>query len=244
MPSPNDLLIALNAAPGLGRAVCCRLAQTLECWRAGRLDRPGSGSAGAALAGAVGVPAEAVERARELAPRAAKLAAAERRAARRAGARLVTLLDTDYPERLRHLALPPAVLYLRGELPPGPAVAIVGSRNADPYGLEAAGLFAGALAAAGVVVVSGFARGVDAAAHQGALAGGGPTVAVLGCGVDVVYPVEHRALAAEVAGQGALVSELPCGTLPRPHHFPVRNRIIAALGLGTLVIQARRGRAR
>ena len=118
-----------------------------NAWRAGspRIV-PEVGSAGAALAGAVGVPAEAVERARELAPRAAKLAAAERRAARRAGARLVTLLDTDYPERLRHLALPPAVLYLRGELPPGPAVAIVGSRNADPYGLEAAGLFARALA--------------------------------------------------------------------------------------------------
>ena len=237
MPSPNDLLIALNAAPGLGRAVTCRLAQTLETWS---LGRPGSRTAGgaAALAGEAGVPAEAVERARALAPQAAKLAAAERRAARRAGARLVTLLDPDYPEPLRHLALPPPVLYLCGELSPGPAVAIVGSRNADPYGLEAAGLFARALAAAGVVVVSGFARGVDAAAHRGALAGGGPTVAVLGCGVDVVYPVEHRALAAEVAGRGALVSELPCGTLPRPFNFPVRNRIIAALALGTLVIQA------
>ena len=234
MPSPDDLLIALNSAPGLGRAAACRLAQAVERWRPGRR----AGGSAAVLAGELGVPAEAVERARALALWAAELAAAERRAARRAGGRLVTVRDADYPERLRHLALPPPVLYLRSELPPGPAVAIVGSRNADPYGLEAAGLFARALAAAGVVVVSGFARGVDAAAHEGALAGGGYTVAVLGCGVDIVYPVEHRALAAEVAGRGALVSELPCGTLPRPFNFPVRNRIIAALALGTLVIQA------
>jgi DNA processing protein len=229
-PPPSDLLLALNAAPGLGRAVACRLALNLEHWR-------GGGSA-AGAAGELGVPIEAVERARAVARRAGPLAAEERRAVERAGARPITLVDADYPDRLRHLALPPPVLYLRGELPPGPAVAIVGSRNADPYGREAASLFARALAAAGVAVVSGFARGIDAAAHRGALAGGGPTVAVLGCGVDVVYPKAHRELAAEVAAGGALLSELPCGSQPRPWNFPVRNRIIAALADGTLVVQA------
>lgn len=240
MPSAADLLIALNAAPDLGRAAACRLAQTAECWSHGSHGCPGRSRrrSAAAVGAELGVPAAAVEQARALAPEAARLAAAERRAARRAGARLLTLADDDYPARLRQLSLPPPVLYLRGELPAGPAIAIVGSRNADPYGLEAAGLFARALAAAGVAVVSGFARGVDAAAHVGALAGGGPTVAVLGCGVDVVYPRAHRALAAEVAARGALVSELPCGTQPRPFNFPVRNRIIAALAEGTLVVQA------
>jgi DNA processing protein len=150
----------------------------------------------------------------------------------------VTLLDGDYPERLRQLALPPPVLYLRGALPAAPAVAVVGSRNADPYGVEVATLFARSLAAAGVVVVSGFARGVDAAAHRGALAGGGSTVAVLGCGVDVAYPRGHGKLGAEVAARGALLSELPCGAPPLAHHFPVRNRIIAALAEGTLVVEA------
>src|SRR5262249_33077121 len=122
---------------------------------------------------------------------------------------------------------------------PGPVVAIVGSRHPTSYGREAAWVFARDLARAGVVVVSGFARGVDAAAHRGALAGGGSPVAVLGCGVDYPYPADHHpALAGEVAAQGALVSELPVGAPPKKLHFPVRNRVIAALARATLVVEA------
>jgi DNA processing protein len=175
---------------------------------------------------------------------AGRLAAPEARSAERAGGRLVTRLDPDYPQRLLQLSLPPPVLYVRGALDLGweaagrPAVAIVGSRAADRYGLEVANLFGRSLAGAGAVVVSGFARGVDAAAHRGALAGGGDTLAVLGCGLDVAYPWGHRKLGDEVAGHGALVTEFPCGVEPRGWHFPVRNRIIAALADAALVVQA------
>jgi DNA processing protein len=131
------------------------------------------------------------------------------------------------------------VLAVRGEIPAGPAVAMVGSRKADPYGKEVAELFARALAEAGVTVVSGFARGVDAAAHRGALSTpGGRTVAVLGCGLGIDYPSGHAALGKEIAARGALVSEFPCDAGPRSWHFPVRNRVIAALAAGTLVVQA------
>jgi DNA processing protein len=133
------------------------------------------------------------------------------------------------------------VLYVQGDLPDvlSGAVAIVGSRKADAYGLEAAALFAGGLAAAGVPVVSGFARGIDAAAHRAALAAGGETVAVLGCGLGVDYPRGHRPLGLEIAAGGCLVTEFPCGLAPRTWHFPVRNRLIAALAEGgILVVQA------
>jgi DNA processing protein len=133
------------------------------------------------------------------------------------------------------------VITVRGELPDGPAVAIVGSRRADAYGREAAELFARSLAAAGVTIVSGFARGIDAAAHRSALATpGGRTIAVLGCGLAVDYPKGHGPLAAEIAaaGRGAVVSEFPCRLIPRAWHFPLRNRSIAALAAGTLVVQA------
>jgi DNA processing protein len=172
---------------------------------------------------------------------AAETAAREIAAAERLGGRLVTLADEGYPPALSQLAPPPPVLYLRGlrgELPAGPAVAIVGSRRADAYGREAAELFARSLAAAGVTVVSGFARGIDAAAHRGALAAGGPTVAVLGCGLGMDYPKGHGGLGDEIAARGALVTEFPCGLLPRAWHFPLRNRSIAALAAGTLVVQA------
>jgi DNA processing protein len=231
--SRRDLLIALNADLDLARAAVCRLAQTLDRWHRRRRAEPER------LGAELGVPAAAVERALAAACDAGRRAAAEQARAERAGARIVTCHEAAYPPLLRHLPLPPAVLYVRGALPDGPALAIVGSRRAGPYGLEAATLFARALAAAGVAVVSGFARGVDAAAHRGALAAGGVTVAVLGCGVDVDYPRGHRRLgAALVAGGGAVVSELPCGAEPRAWNFPVRNRIIAALALGTLVVEA------
>ncbi len=230
--SRRDLLIAINADLDLGRAAVCRLARSLDRWRRSRPADPGR------LGADLGVPAAAMARALAAARDAAGAAERERGRAERAGARIVTCLDAAYPPLLRHLELPPAVLYVRGALPDGPSLAIVGSRRPSPYGLEAAELFARGAAAAGVTVVSGFAHGIDAAAHRGALAAGGATVAVLGCGVDVDYPRGHRRLGEAAAERGALVSELPCGAGPRAWNFPVRNRIIAALALGTLVVEA------
>jgi DNA processing protein len=118
------------------------------------------------------------------------------------------------------------------------AIAIVGSRRATTYGLHAAEQLAGALAARGVTVVSGLARGIDTAAHRGALDSGGRTIAVLGSGIDVLYPPENRALALEIEAQGALVSQFAPGTAPRPWNFPARNRILAGLALGVVVVEA------
>ena len=156
------------------------------------------------------------------------------------GARLVLLEDAEYPPSLRAIDLPPPFLLVRGGLSreDGLAVAIVGSRRGTPYGLGVAERLAGDLGARGVTVVSGLARGVDTAAHRGALGAGGRTLAVLGSGVDVVYPPENRRLAAEVAGAGAVVSQFPMGTPPLPYHFPARNRVIAGLTLGTVVVEA------
>jgi DNA processing protein len=165
---------------------------------------------------------------------------AQAAAAARCDARLVLVGDGEYPAALRAVELPPPFLLVRGELrrEDGLAVAIVGSRRATPYGLRMAERLAGDLAARGVTVVSGLARGVDTAAHRGALGAGGRTVAVLGSGVDVVYPSENRRLAAEIAAAGATVSQFPMGTAPLPHHFPARNRVIAGLTLGTVVAEA------
>jgi DNA processing protein len=161
-------------------------------------------------------------------------------AAARCGARLVLVGDAEYPASLRAVDLPPPFLLLRGALSreDGLSVAIVGSRQASAYGLRAAERLGADLGARGVTVVSGLARGVDTAAHRGTLGVDGRTVAVLGSGVDVVYPPENRRLAAEVAGAGAVISQFPMGTPPLPHHFPARNRVIAGLTLGTVVVEA------
>ncbi|HZF09545.1 MAG TPA: DNA-processing protein DprA [Thermoanaerobaculia bacterium] len=229
----RDLLLALTATPTLSRAAVCRLAAELDRWT-GR-DLPADPARRAAE---LGVPPVQLARALAILPQAGTLARREEERTERLGAHLLTRLDPGYPDLLHQLALAPPVLYVKGHLPAGPAVAIVGSRRADAYGREVADLFSRALAEAGVAVVSGFARGVDAAAHRGALAAGGPTVAVLGCGLGVDYPQGHAALGEEIAAQGALVSEFPCGLPPRTWHFPVRNRIIAGLTAGTLVVQA------
>lgn len=231
-----DLLVALNAADCITRPALCRLAADLDAWR--RTD-PSSKQAVARTAASLGVPTTPLRRALARVPEAAESAAAERKRARDAGARLVTRLCDDYPPALLDHPLPPPVLYVRGELPRSPQVAIVGSRRMDRYGREAAELFGGGLARAGVVVVSGFALGVDQAAHRACLAVGGKTVAVLGCGVDIAYPRKSRKLADDIAAQGAVVSEFPMGVEPRAWHFPVRNRVIASLSQGTLVVQAK-----
>jgi DNA processing protein len=151
--------------------------------------------------------------------------------------------DSAYPPLLRQLHDPPLQLYLRGEASPEllarPAVALVGARSCSAYGAEVARTVGRELAAAGVVVVSGLARGIDGEAHRGALEAQGPTVAVLGCGIDRDYPRSHADLARRVAAAGLIVSEYPPGVEPAPWRFPARNRVIAGLCLATVVVEAR-----
>ncbi len=159
----------------------------------------------------------------------------------RLGGSLVRWTDDSYPANLRHIPDPPPLLYLRGSLPAGEkdCVAIVGARAASDAGLHMAHRLAMELALKGLVVVSGLARGIDAEAHRGALEGNGRTIAVLGCGLDIIYPAEHRKLAETMLERGgALLSELPMGTAPVPENFPVRNRLIAGLSLGVVVVEA------
>ena len=156
----------------------------------------------------------------------------------RKGFRAVTLADEAYPARLRVAPDPPPTLFVGGRLPAGGFVALVGSRKATPAGLETAYTLGRELATRGVCVVSGLALGVDAAAHEGALAGGGTTIGVLGCGIDVVYPRANRDLFRRVEGQGALVSEYSLGEAPLAWRFPARNRIIAGLSDAVVVVEA------
>ncbi len=152
----------------------------------------------------------------------------------------VTPLSSDaYPQSLKQIYDPPIVLYSRGSLVESDkmSIAIVGSRRATHYGLSVAGMIARDLAGRGLTVVSGGARGIDTAAHKGALAAGGRTVAFLGCGVDVGYPAENKKLYEAIAESGAVVSEFPFGATPEPWRFPPRNRLISGLSLGVLVCQ-------
>ncbi len=157
----------------------------------------------------------------------------------RSGIEALARDDQRYPSQLAAIPDPPPVLWIRGAPDfPTLSVAIVGSRAATPHALEVAHRLGEGLAQAGVTVVSGLARGVDSAAHRGALAGGGRTIAVLGSGVDVIYPPEHAGLAGAILGQGAIVSELAPGTTPEGWHFPRRNRIISGLSLAIVVVEA------
>ena len=153
---------------------------------------------------------------------------------------LLKITDPSYPAFLRELSSPPSALFLHGDpdLLGLPQLAIVGSRNPSTGGRRTAGEFAGFLAASGLIVASGLATGIDAAAHQGALDADGLTLAVTGTGLDRVYPARNRALAHDIAMNGLLVSEFPCSTPPLPGNFPRRNRILAGLSLGTLVVEA------
>ncbi len=159
---------------------------------------------------------------------------------RRSGSRVITWESPDYPALLEACTDPPLVLHVRGSLEPQDLIslAIVGSRRATPYGIEVAEHLSGDLAGRGITIVSGLARGIDAVAHRAALEAGGRTIAVLGSGLDVVYPREHRLLAERIARSGAVVSELPLASPPLPGHFPRRNRIVSGLAVGTLVIEA------
>ncbi len=240
--------------PSFGKPLAAR--ERLDCLRLIRSENIGPvtyrkllelhGSAGAALKA---VPDLARRGGRGRPIRLCSLADARREmeALEQLGARLVVLGEPDYPARLATLEDAPPVLSLRGHAPllGRPSVAIVGARNASTLGCRFAERLGAELAAAGIVVVSGLARGLDAAAHRGALGGAlgsassaGGTIAVMAGGVDVIYPPENTDLYHRIAGEGAVVSEMPPGEQPQARHFPRRNRIVAGLALGVVVVEA------
>jgi DNA processing protein len=223
--------LCLQLTPGLGRVGLIRLIEhfktpenALEAADSGWPILPGLRAGLSAL-----VPSTTDTRVQDSCQRLQRL-----------GGWLLTLWDPDYPPALRQIPDPPALLYGRGRLPGGPALAIVGTRQATDFGKVFTEQLATEVANAGVVVVSGLARGIDTAAHRGALDAGGSTLAVLGCGIDRIYPPENQRLYQQIAEQGALVSEYPPGSEPLPGHFPGRNRIISGLSIGTLVVEASR----
>lgn len=164
----------------------------------------------------------------------------ELEATSKAGCQLVTLSSDEYPPLLREISDAPLVLYVLGDasLLSRHAVAMVGSRRPTAYGSSVAHRLASDLAQRGLVVVSGLARGIDSASHRGALEGGGKTIAVLGSGIDVIYPRENKSLAKKIMESGAVISEFPLGTGPTPQNFPIRNRIISGLALGVVIVEA------
>ncbi len=222
--------IALNLIPGLGPELTRRLLSAF-----GDPERALSASV-ASMSPVVG---PAVARAVANGPEPARLAAATAWLEDPANG-IVTLADEDYPRLLLETADPPPILYLKGrrELLNAPGLAMVGSRNATPQGVENARRFAQALSECGLAIVSGLAQGIDAAAHRGGLAGQGSTIAVVGTGLDVVYPAGNRALAHEIARNGLLVGEFPLGTPAIAGNFPRRNRLISGLARGVLVVEA------
>ncbi len=156
-----------------------------------------------------------------------------------AGAAAITILDPRYPPKLREIFDPPILLFVRGriELLASVMVGIVGTRRPTPYGVAASERLAGDLARVGATIVSGMARGIDTAAHRGSLAADGDTIAVLGCGADVVYPSENRRLADELQKKGLLLTEFPMGAPAYPQNFPIRNRIISGMSAGVIVVE-------
>jgi DNA processing protein len=222
--------LALKLVPGLGTRTSARLLERFRTpqaiFRASRTELESAGVSGAvAQSIASGITFED--------------AAGQHEKMAQAGAVLITFGDPRYPQLLREIFDPPIILFARGrvELLESLAVAVVGTRRPTPYGLAVAERLSGDLAHAGLTIVSGMARGIDTASHKGALAGGGDTVAVLGCGVDIVYPAENRELAAEIAVKGLVISEFPMGATAFPQNFPIRNRIISGISLGVLVVE-------
>jgi DNA processing protein len=223
--------IGLKAVPGIGNVTFRRLLERFET-PAAVLSAPS-----ASLSSVRGVTPAI----REAIMRGAWRGFAEEECFRLAssGARLVTFISADYPKSLFEIPDPPPFLYVLGELRcHETSIAIVGSRRATAYGLQTTARLAEALARHGVSVVSGMARGVDTVAHKGALAAGGRTIGVLGCGIDKVYPPENRKIFQEMAEKGCLVSEFPLGTVPLAENFPRRNRIISGLSRGVLIVEA------
>ena len=223
--------IGLKSVPGIGNVTFRRLLEHFGCPRDALSAKPGQ------LSMVKGVTPSIAEAIISGSWRSFADKECERLAA--SGAGLITFTSPDYPKSLFQISDPPPFLYVKGELRSSePIIAIVGSRRATRYGLLTTAQLAESLARRGIAVASGMARGVDTAAHKGALAGGGRTIGVLGCGIDTVYPPENRALFDNVAAQGCLVSEFPLGTLPLAENFPRRNRIISGLSMGVLVVEA------
>ncbi len=224
--------LRLHLCPGVGPIRFAGLLREL-----GDIDRVlGASAAELARVEKIGPKvAEAIVRERGRVDVEGELALAEAR-----GVRILCLADDAYPRPLRMIDDPPACLYVRGELRPTDAVAlaVVGARHCSRYGAEQAERFAALLSHAGLTIVSGMARGIDAAAHRGALSGGGRTIAVMGCGLCHLYPPESAEFAERIVENGAIVSELPMNVAPDSKNFPPRNRIIAGLSLGVLVVEA------
>jgi len=231
-PAVRDLL-QVNAIPGLGVGLYRRLIERFGSWQNVR---------GASRSDLLSVPDLDEDVARAIGDLDAFDVTGEIEAARHLGIQVVPTTDARFPAGLREFHGAPLALYVRGELRPSDhlAIAMVGSRRCTHYGRSQAERLAYGLAKAGFCIVSGLARGIDAAAHRGALRAGGRTLAVMGCGLKTVYPPEHEGLAGEIEANGALLSELPLDFPPRGSHFPSRNRIIAALSLGVIVVEAAR----
>ena len=229
-PEEELYWLALRMTPGLGTRWMVRLVQHLRSpqaiFRASRSELEAIGLSGSVAQSLISGCAF-------------EDAVVQQEKMRAAGAVAITLPDDRYPARLREIYDPPVVLFARGrlELLGSLMLAVVGTRRATPYGLAATERLAGDLARAGLTIVSGMARGIDTAAHKAALAAGAPTVAVLGCGIDIVYPTENRRLAEQIVERGLLLSEFPMGTPAYPQNFPIRNRIISGLSVGVLVVE-------
>jgi DNA processing protein len=232
MPSPDVYWLALRRARGVGPRTCRLLLEKF-----GAPEKIFSLRAGEIAA--AGVPrntARSIVEFRDFEPLEKELCEVAN-----IGARMIKWTDDDYPPNLRHIADPPPYLFVRGSaaMTDSACVAVVGARAASDIGLRMAQRLGLELAAKGFTVVSGLARGIDGEAHQGALDAHGKTIAVMGCGVDIIYPPEHRKLAeAILAGGGALVSELPIGSQPLAENFPTRNRILSGLCLGVVIVEA------
>lgn len=230
---PADAWLRLALVPGVGPTL------------ATRLEEAASGDLGAIFSWGMGrlcaVEGIGAEKARRISdPGGEAQVAEERGRCAQAGVRILSRSDPDFPKDLARLPDPPLALWVQGELQPRDrlAVAVVGPRTPTPYGHRCADRFASGLARIGATIVSGLARGIDTVAHEAALAAGGRTIAVLGSGHGRLYPSENAALATRIAAAGAVISELPWDTEPSPGTFPRRNRIVAALALGTLVVEA------
>ena len=222
--------LALRMAPGLGTLTALRLLQKLKSPQsifrssASELEAAGLSPAQARNVASGCAFEDAVNQCDKM---------------KSAGAELITIQDSRYPQRLREIFDPPILLFALGQtsLMESPSIAVVGTRRASPYGLAAAERLSADLAKAGLTIVSGMARGIDTAAHKAVLAEEGDTIAVFGCGVDVLYPADNRKLYQEIAKKGLLLSEFPMGAPAYPQNFPIRNRIVSGLALGVLIIE-------
>lgn len=222
--------LALKLVPGLGTRTAGKLLDRFRTpqavFRASRTELEGAGVSGAvAQSIASGCTFED--------------AAAQQQKMVEIGALAITISDPRYPTPLRDIFDPPILLYARGrvELLQELMLGVVGTRRPTPYGINVAERLSADLSHAGLAIVSGMARGIDTASHRGALGVGGDTVAVLGCGVDVVYPSENRKIMAEIAAKGLILSEFPMGATAFPQNFPIRNRIISGMSVGVLVVE-------